>query len=577
MKQANGISAYKWLLKHVARYKYILLAGCLGMVGTSAIDALLISQLKPIINNFNNSSMLLISWLPILVILVFLARGITGFIGDYALTRTARNVVRDFRVKLFNHYTYLPATYYDKNSTGSMLAVILYNVDQLSQGASSVMIVAARDAIYSVGLLVVMFIMSWQMSILFVIIAPVMSYVVKLSSKRQRFVSHNVQDSVAGLTRITEQGLQSYRVVRMFSGQQRECADFYSVAHGTRNQELKLIVTNSLNSAVVQLLMSLPIAIAVYFATNPANSITSGAFTAFVVAILSLSRPVRRLTSINSVIQSSIAAAESIIKALSQPLESDSGQREFTDCKGLISYDNVSFGYSKGADTVLTDISFSAQPGSVTALVGYSGSGKSTLVSLLPRFYDLKEGAIKIDGEDISQYSLESLRRQISYVTQQVDLFDTSVRGNIAYGESENATEAEVIAALKSANAWEFVETMPQGIHTEIGERGVRLSGGQRQRLSIARALLKKSPILILDEATASLDTVSERAIQQALPVLMESRTTIVIAHRLSTITNADKIIVLDKGKIVEVGSHSELLQAAGHYAKLYDLQFSSD
>jgi ATP-binding cassette, subfamily B, bacterial MsbA len=576
MKSKTGISAYKWVLKHVLRYKYALIIGCLGMIGTSSIDAFLISKLKPIINNFNNSSLILIKWLPVFVIVIFLLRSIAGFAGNYSLMRVSRNIVRDFRVQLFNHYCYLPAKYYDNNSTGTMLAVILYNVDQLSNGVSSIVIIAMRDIAYVSALLVVMFYMSWHMSILFLVIAPIIAYAVSLSSKRQRKVSHNVQESVADLTRLTEQGLQSYRVVRMFSGQDSECTGFANTANSTRNQELKLVVTNSLNTGLVQILMSLPIAAAVFFATNPANAITSGAFTAFVVSILSLTRPVRRLTTINSQVQSSIAAAESIIQALAEPLEHDRSEIEFTDCKGNVSFEDVSFQYADDSKSVLQNISFTAEPGSVVALVGYSGSGKSTLVSLLPRFYDLKKGVIKIDGRDISTFTLKSLRKQISYVTQQVDLFDTSVRGNIAYGETSDATDAEVEQALKAANAWEFVSQMPEGIHTEIGERGLRLSGGQRQRLSIARALLKKSPILILDEATASLDTVSEAEIQKALPSLMQNRTTIVIAHRLSTISNADKIIVMDKGAIVESGTHDELIKDGGCYAELYKMQFSS-
>lgn len=581
MKVGTGASTYKWLLKHVSRYWLILAIGCLGMVGTSGIDALLISQLKTIINNFNNYDIYLIRWLPLFIVMVFGLRGVFGFIGSYFLLRVGRNVVRDFRIQLFNHFTYLPAAHYDRSSTGQMLAVILYNVNKLSTGASSVIIIAIRDFVYVLGLLAVMFYMSWHMSLLFLLVGPVISLVVKLSSKRQRRVAHMVQDSVGHMTRITEQGLQSYRVVRMFAGQDRECADFAASANRTRNQELKLEVTNSINSTVVQLLLSLPIAVAVFFATNPANGISSGAFTAFVVAVLTLVRPVRRLTTVNSIIQSSIAAAESILKNINEPVEPDHGSRELSSCKGEVSYHDITFGYSSRDDTdnveVLSGINFTAKAGSVVALVGYSGSGKSTLVGLLPRFYELEQGVIKIDGEDIRQFTLASLRRQISYVTQQIDLFDTTVRANIAYGESEKCTDAEVIEALKSANAWEFVESLPQGLNTEIGERGVRLSGGQRQRMSIARALLKKSPILILDEATASLDTVSEREIQKALPRLMEQRTTIVIAHRLSTIINADLILVMDKGKIIESGTHSELLNVGGHYSRLYDLQFHTD
>lgn len=577
IEPGSAFATYKRLLKMAWRYWPALLIGFAGALSASLVDAFLIAKLKTIIDHFNDYSRTLIRFLPLFIIFIFIIRSCGLFLGNYFIMRAGRNIVRDVRIQLFEQYLALPAWFYDRSSTGHLLSVLLYNVDKLSSACADSMLNIVRDVALALGLLGVMFWLSWQLTLMFLTIAPVIAWVMRQATKRQRHVSTGVQNAVAEMTRVAEQSIQGYRVVRVFGGSDYENQHFHDAANLTRHRELKVNVTNNVNMLVVQVLMAIPIAVAVYFATNPHYAISRGAFASFAVAILSLLRPIRRLTTVNATVQSGVAAAQSIFQMLSHAREPASGTQVLPACRGDIVYRDVSFAYAGTTENVLHRISFTAKPGETVALVGHSGGGKSTLVNLLPRFYDYQAGEILIDGHALPTLSLTSLRSHIALVSQQVELFDDSIYRNIAYGELAHCTPEAVKQALIDANAWSFVEALPAGMDSMIGEDGVLLSGGQRQRLSIARALLKQAPILILDEATSSLDSASEREIQSALTRLMVGRTTLVIAHRLSTIQNADQILVMDAGSIVECGQHQALLQRNGHYARLYALQYGKE
>lgn len=570
----SGLQTYKRLLKATKPYISYFVIGVIGTALLSAIDASFMGFIKPIIDlGFVKRQSSFIHMLPFLVIAIFLARGIASFLSDYYIRRVSRSVVRDFRCQLFAKLQRLPAYFFDAHSSGHVISTILYNVEQVAEASSSVLITVLRQISLFVGLVIVMLVVNWRVSLLFILIVPFIIGIVRWSSRRMRRLGTRAQEAIANVTHITGETVDGYRVVRLHGGEAHQNKKFMDAANSNFHRELKIGVTSSISSSVTQTLFAIPLAIALAIATSPFFHVTAGSFASIIAAMVSLLQPVRRLTGVNSAIQRGIAGAESIFAMLDEPDEIDTGEKTLSRAKGDITFDQVSFHYRSSERPILKALSFQIPAGKTFAVVGKSGGGKTTLVSLLPRFYEIVSGSIKIDEVDIRDYRLKDLRHQFAFVSQNTVLFDDTVFNNIAYG-IQNPDREAVLRAANAAYAMEFIDQLPQGLDTIVGENGVLLSGGQRQRIAIARALLKDAPILILDEATSSLDVHAERQIQAALETLMKQRTSIVIAHRLSTIENADQIVVMSQGCVVEIGDHATLLAKQGDYAQLYQTQF---
>ncbi len=575
VEQQSSFKIYVRLLGYVRRYWVTFLLGVLGTIVLSGTDAGFTWLLKPILDQgFIAKNQHFIHWLPGIILIAFVVRGIAGFVSNYYMTRVGRNVVMQFRQIIFSHLLHLPAQFFDNTSAGQLLSALIYNVEQVTRACTDALVTIVQETCLIGGLLTVMWLTSWRMTLLFLLIAPLIALTARYSSKRMRKLSKHVQNSMGEITQIAEESIEGYKVIRTFGGEAYENGKFVKATLRNRFRELKVTATNSLATAAVQQVAGCAVAITIFLATSNKSHITAGGFVSMLTAMLAILKPMRTLTTISSVIQRGIAGAESIFALLDEPAECDNGTKRLIRAQGAIEYRHVNFQYPKSERPVLQDINFTVEPGKILALVGRSGSGKSTLVNLLPRFYDAFRGEITIDGHDIRSLELANLRSQFALVSQHVTLFNDTIANNIAYGQFATTSEADIIKAAEAAHAMEFIRDLPNGLHSMIGDNGVLLSGGQRQRLAIARALLKNAPILILDEATSALDTEAERHIQEALTKLMYNRTTLVIAHRLSTIESADHILVLDAGRIVERGTHKELLTLNGHYAKLYRMQF---
>lgn len=578
---ANAFYIYSRLLTYVRRYwPALIIAGVASMM-YSGVDAWFIYFLKPLLNKglvAKNHHFL--HYAPFLVLAVFLLRGAASFFSNYYIALASRNVIMCLRQDLFAHLQRLPARFYDHTTTGQILSVLLYGVDQVANASADVLTTAIQSVFLIIGLVIVMISISWKLTLLYFIIIPLVMVIMRVASLRIRRLSLSIQDSIADLSHSAEENIEGYKVVRSFEGQAFEAEKFNKAARMNRQREMKIVVSRTLSVSAVQLITAIAISFTLYMATlDIADSVlTPGGFVTMVGAMLMLLKPMKDLAFVQNKLYRGLAGAQNVFELMDEKTEEDSGTKSLARAKGKITFANVNFTYieknNASNNEVLRDISFTIEPGKIVALVGRSGSGKSTLVSLLPRFYDNYEGDVFLDDVSIRDYKLKDLRRQFALVSQNVTLFHDTVRNNIAYGRFDEVTEAEIIAAAKASYAMEFIERLPNGLDTLIGENGVLLSGGQRQRIAIARAILKDAPILILDEATSALDTESERYIQAALEELMKKRTTVVIAHRLSTVEHADKIIVLDEGNLIEIGNHEELLAHDGHYAKLYRMQF---
>ncbi len=570
----SNFTVYIRLLKTAMPYWLSFVFGICGTLLATGADSAFAWAIKPFIDDgLVARKQWLLNWLPFIVIIAFLLRGFAYFLSNYYIARVGRSVVMDFRKKVFEKLMRLPARFYDKESSGKLLSLVIYNTEQVASATTDSLLTILQEGLTLIGLIVVMFIISWKLTIIFMITAPVVSVIIKFTSKRLRKLSSNVQKTVGEVTHIAEESIEGYRVVRIFGGEHYEIRKFNNAAELNRHREMKVVMTNSIGTSLVQIIAAIPIAAIVYIATLPSMHVSVGGFGAIVAAMLRLLTPMRRLTKVNSDIQKGIAGAQSIFGLLDEEQEKDHGSILLQRAKGQIEYRDVSFRYPHAKKEVLQHINFNVDPGKTVAFVGRSGGGKTTLVSLLPRFYDVISGGIYIDGININDYKLADLRKQFAFVSQNLTLFNDTLAANIAYG-IPHYSEARIMQAAQAAHIADFIKQLPNGLNTLIGENGVLLSGGQRQRIGIARALLKDAPILILDEATSALDTESEYHIQEALVELMQRRTTLVIAHRLSTIERADKIIVIDHGQIVESGSHSELLELDKNYAKLYKMQF---
>lgn len=575
----DTITVYLRLLRSAAPYWLSFVLGILGSLLATGTDTALTWSIKPLLDNWSvGFEQWWFYWLPLIVVLILSTRGVAYFLSTYYLTRVGRNVVRDFRQKIFAHLMFLPVGYYDKETPGKLLATLIYNTEQVAGAATEALITVLQEGMLLVGLLFVMFMLSWQLTVMFLVTAPIVAVIIRYTSNRLRRLSSNVQGTMSNLTQIASEGIDNLRVVRIFGGENYEINKFFRATHQNRQREMKVVATSALGTTLTQIITSLPIAAILLVATRSSlyEMINIATLSTFVFSIVRLLTPLRRLTKINTEIQKGVAGAHSIFALLDEDLERDLGNRVTTTIKGEIEYRDVSFAYPETPKKVLSNISFHIEPGQTVALVGISGGGKSTLVGLLPRFYDINCGEILVDGYNIQEYKLPDLRKQFALVSQHLTLFNDTIYHNIAYGLSNEIAKDKVIEAATAAHVMEFVKDLPNGLDTIIGDNGLLLSGGQRQRIAIARALLKDAPILILDEATSALDTESERHIQAALEVLMKKCTTLVIAHRLSTVEHADKIIVLDHGKIIEYGTHTKLLKLNGQYAKLYTMQFRS-
>lgn len=578
MQETGVWSVYRRLLGYAAPYKGVFALGAVAMLVGALGEGATAWLMEPLLDEgFGQRDTKVISLIPLAVVGIAFVRGIGAFGSAYSIGWIARHVIKQLRQQVFDKLLAMPAAYYDRSSGGQLISKITYNIEQVADSASRAVIVVFGDSLRVIVLVGYMLWMSWQLSIFIFVLVPLLSLIVRWVSRRFRRYSTRIQSSMGDVTQVAEEIIVGQRVIKIFGGEAYERKRFGDVNEHNRQLHMKLMATKSGSVPVVQVISSIGIALVIYFAARGTEgfTFTAGEFTAYLGAMLLLSQPLKRLTEINEPLQRGIAAAHSVFELLDSEAQKDTGTRTLEHVRGRIEFENIHFAYSTDKGEVLRGIDFTAAPGENIALVGRSGSGKSSLVSLIPRFYDPVQGMLRVDGVDVRELQLENLRHHIALVSQDIVLFNDTIARNIAYGALGDSTDEQIREAARQAYALDFIEALPDGFDTQVGDRGLLLSGGQRQRIAIARALLKNAPILILDEATSALDTESERHIQAALEELMKSRTTFVIAHRLSTIEKADRILVLDAGRVVEQGGHAELLAQGGVYASLYRMQFS--
>jgi subfamily B ATP-binding cassette protein MsbA len=550
------------------------------MATAAGVEATLIILLKPLTDQtLVEHNLETARWMPWAFIGIFIVRGLAGYTSEYSLGWIGRGVISSLRRDVFQKFLTLPTRFFETQATGPLLARMTYNVEMVAEASANVVTVMVRDLLTVVACIGVMLWHSIRLTAFVAIVVPLIAITVRVLSRAFRRYSGRIQDSIGDVTRVSEEVLMGNRIVKVFGGYEYERNRIAEADGKNRKQNMKLINARALGVAVTQVLFAFGIAGVIYVAGKEAamGSLSPGTFISFIGAMILMLQPLRRLTNLNASLQRGITAADSLFTIMDERDEVDSGTFRKDRVEGTVEFRNVNFSYGGRNAPVLRDLSVRIEAGSSLAIVGHSGSGKSTLVSLLPRFYDVESGTILLDDRPVEEYTLENLRDHISLVTQDVVLFNDTIANNLAYGQLRQCSRADLLRAAEAAHVIEFVKEMPEGLETMVGDRGVLLSGGQRQRIAIGRALLKDAPVLILDEATSSLDTKSERHIQDALKHLMKNRTTLVIAHRLSTVEGADRIIVLDKGSIVESGTHRELIAHDGLYADLYRMQFSDE
>lgn len=575
----STIQTFKRLWPLISTFKSGLIAAAIALVINAIADAGLISLLKPLLDDgFGQADPSFLRMMAFVVVIMIFFRGVSNFISSYCLAWVSGKVVMTMRRKVFKHLMYMPVTFFDQNATGKLLSRITYDSEQVASSSSGALTTIVREGAYIISVLALMIYTSWQLSLVLFIIAPVIAVIIRVVSKRFRELSKNMQTSMGELTSTAEQMLKGHKVVLSFGGQIVEEQRFNHVSNDMRRKGMKMTVVSAISDPVVQIIASLALSAVLFIASLPTimeQNLTTGTFTVVFSSMLALMRPLKSLTNVNAQFQRGMAACQTLFALLDMDTEKDKGTHTGEKIEGNLSFKNVTFHYAGKEEAALHNLSFDVEKGKTVALVGRSGSGKSTIANLITRFYDVEQGEITLDGINIQDYRLSSLRENCAVVSQQVHLFNDTVANNIAYAAKDKYSREQIIQAAKDAYALEFIEKLPNGFDTIIGENGTNLSGGQRQRLAVARALLRNSPVLILDEATSALDTESERAIQAALEYLQKSRTVIVIAHRLSTIENADEILVIEHGQVKERGTHQELLSIDGAYSQLHSIQFS--
>ncbi len=572
----NSWQVYRRLLSYTFSQWHYLLLGSLALLIFSGMNALIPYLLGPFIDNtYVNKNYDEIKWIPLALLAIIILRGVTNFIGTYFIGYIGAYVIKILRQEMFNRIQYFPAQFFDRQSTGEILSKFSFDVERVIGAAVKSLRSLIQDSSHILFLLGVMFINNWKLTLMFLIVTPLIVIAVGYTSKLFRKYSTRMQKSVGKITHIVEESIIGHRIVKIFDGQKYEIDKFAQANEKYQRSNLKMVMTKAASTPIIQMLVGLVLVMALVIAAKPALSAeeTAGSFISFIVAMVWILTPARRLTLVNEILQTGIAAGKSVFELIDTEKEYQPSTKKLVGCKGKIDYQGIYFKYDSKNNQVLEHVSLTIEPSETVAFVGKSGSGKSTIVSLLPRFYTINQGRILIDGTDINNVSLISLREKIAIVSQEVVLFNDTIANNIAYAKNLTADDPRILQAAEAAHVLEFTDKMPDKLNTLVGENGVLLSGGQRQRIAIARALLKDAPILILDEATSSLDTESEKYIQDALEMLRTGRTTLIIAHRLSTVDRADRIVVMEKGHIVGVGKHHELVESNETYAGLYKMQ----